>query len=377
MRLLRIVPLASRTGRYGGPYDTARRQLVIFHKMGLEATLLAGVLAGDEASPLSSHQLVKVRLLSSKVGLPSLFSFRFAGSAIKATLRADVVHVTFSRELIPIVASMLTLLFRRKLILQPHGMMTQGHEGTRVAYGRLLGPLLRKASCVVALTDVEKSHLIRSYGLRSDRVTALGNPVDGVGPITNLADPHAFLDILFLARLHPRKRVADFIELAERCFRGGPGTRSVTFSIVGPDGGDLPMVTRAASRLPNLRYEGSLSGSQVTERVKNADIFVLCSEHEPFGNVLLTALACGLAVVLPRSAHLANEVEAHSAGVVYDDRDVESLTKHVLRLTESPAQRATLGRHAREFVLNNTGEVHQVRSWSAIIAALQAPNHPF
>jgi hypothetical protein len=48
-----VVTLASATGQYGGPYDTARRQARLAAMMGADVALVAAHLPGDRSCPPS------------------------------------------------------------------------------------------------------------------------------------------------------------------------------------------------------------------------------------------------------------------------------------------------------------------------------------
>lgn len=53
LRVCRVVTLASATGQYGGPYDTARRQARLAAMMGADVALVAAHLPGDRSCPPS------------------------------------------------------------------------------------------------------------------------------------------------------------------------------------------------------------------------------------------------------------------------------------------------------------------------------------
>lgn len=333
MTILRIVTLASSEGKYGGPFDTARRQCKMMESAGYSVTLLAGKAINDtidmSSVPAGSKFPVVRRIIPTK-NFTGLFSLSMLREIVRSVRNADVVHVSISRELIPVIGMFVTLTMRRRLILQPHGMLTARSSLLHDAIDLVLRPAVRRADTIVALTQREAVSLDEQYGPLERPATVIGNPIPREIKISG-PENRVRRMVTFIARLHPRKRVSDFIESAEFAFKSGWNDQYV---VVGPDSGDLSLVVHAASRLPNLTYEGTLPGNEVTQLVARSSIFVLTSQDEPWGNVLATALASGIPVVVPASAALANIVESYGAGIVYADGDSELIAKSVHALLE-------------------------------------------
>lgn len=323
-KVLRLVTLGSATGRYGGPFDTARRQAAIAESVGYDALLEAGVIHGDAPKTTQIENLFVVRSLVPRLGFSGLFSIAAARAINLSIRRADVVHISFARELVPLYGTLIALLRRKRLILQPHGMLTSRVSKVNSLIDLVALPLLRRADKVVALTSVEERELIALAKLQSTSLTVLGNPLpDDVQPpgepLVRVSD-----EVLFLARLHPRKRVGDFVDAAalahEKNYRG-------RYLVVGPDGGDLGLVQR--TNLPNLSYGGAVAGSAVTATVESCTIFALLSQNEPWGNVLTTALALGKPVIVTASSALAPAVSSFDAGIVVRDGDASEVADAV------------------------------------------------
>jgi glycosyltransferase involved in cell wall biosynthesis len=319
-RLLRVVTLASAQGRYGGPYDTAVRQADVAADLGVQTTVFAGVLrddAPDFASipPNVSTAFVRVHRLLPSPGFTSLLSMAAVTELWRQVGRADIVHVSAARECLPVLAMAFTTLRRRRLVSQPHGMLTGRSSSLHRALDLMLKPLVRRSERVIALTDVERSDLERWMGKgKVPAITVLGNPLPpGLRPVTT---PPTSKNALFVARLHPRKRVGDFVKAAEIALERGWGEQ---YRVVGPDQGDLGQVQQSSSYGKNLHYEGPVPASQVPGVVAQCGVFVLPSENEPWGNVLATALALGRPTVVTRSTALARLIERYGAGIVVND----------------------------------------------------------
>jgi len=328
--VVRVVTLASRSGRYGGPYDTALRQCEILEARGLNCRLVAGHLAGDEARDerVLSREVRRWLPAPDFVALCSGPLLRLLWREVRA---ADVTFVSFARELVPLVAAAIAVISYRPLAIQPHGMLTSRSTPLHHFVDAVARPLARRAGLVVALTDREERELRQWFGARSSRqIDIIGNPSpEPTGDALEGPGVQGTQTVLFAGRLHPRKRVSDFIDAAEACLAINP---NLNWQVAGPDHGDLPLVLAAAARLRNFEYVGVLTRDDLTRAVARSAVFVLASRDEPWGNVLVTAIKWGVPVVVTRSSALAKEVELLRAGLVVDDGTPEQIADAAVAL---------------------------------------------
>lgn len=326
LKVLRVVSVGSRSGRYGGPFDTASRQA----RLALGENVVARVAFGSFSHDSPDNAQPTLRL----VQLPGTRSFSFAlpiRGLVRlacAVWRSSVVHISIAREPVPVLACILALLLRKPLILQPHGMLTIRHSGAHRIVDSFLRRLVERADVVIALTDKEAEDL-RCWARGPLQLETLANPLPPEVSAARLERVHPApgKNVFFIARLHPRKRVLDFGLAAARST-----VPDTSFVVIGPDGGDLGRLEDLARTTPNLRYGGSVSADRITDLLRSAGVFVLCSRSEPWGNVLLSALALGVPVVVSRSAALASMISHRGAGLVVDDESPGQIASAVDRL---------------------------------------------
>lgn len=319
---------------------------------GHRATLLGTHLRNDEPlqaevpDDISLHSF-EARPWLAKLPVSSLFSLRFAIGTVRLVRSADVVHISVARDLAVIWTMLVCVVLRRPVIAQPHGMLRQDSRlATNLVDALALRPLVRRAQRIVCLTTTETAH-VRAWLRRDGRTVTIGNGVDSqqLREVASRETNHHADEVLFIARLAPRKRVDVFCNAARSAvMRNLAGN----YVVVGPDSGSLRIVRETAQTLPADRfsYEGALPPSAIIHRLAHARVFALTSYEEPWGVVLVQALGLGIPVALTRSSALAPLVDHFGAGVLVDDGDPDALAQAVHALLTDEQQYASCCRAA-------------------------------
>ncbi|MCR5980386.1 glycosyltransferase [Gordonia jinghuaiqii] len=353
MRVVHVVTLLSPDGAYGGPTRVALNVAEELIRRGVDVEVAAGTRGFDQ--PPTSVGAVPLRLFGvvsvlPKVGFAGLASPRQVWWFVRSARRFDVVHVHLARDLVTPIIAAIALILRKPVFVQTHGMIDASDRLLSRPFDLLLiRPILRRARAVFCLTDDEAAEI--AVVERDSRVVILANGVP-VPPQHLRARPAREtrrLKVLFLARLHERKRPMHLVRAALALLETDG---DVELALVGPDEGEGEQVVRAiresdfASR---ITWEGPIEPSKTLPRMAEADVYVLPSVNEPFGMTVLEAMSIGLPVVVTDSCGLARAVAEGEAGIVVDD-SVEALTAAIDRYRCDPALVERHGAHARRLV---------------------------
>jgi len=120
-------------------------------------------------------------------------------------------------------------------------------------------------------------------------------------------------------------------------------TRSVRVVLVG----DGPAEDRLRSIAPpGVTFTGRLEGKALAALYASSDVFLFPSTTETFGNVVLEAMASGVAVIAHNDGPTTEFANEQTACTV-DVRNVNALTAAIDALIRQPARRATLAAAAR------------------------------
>lgn len=355
MRILHIISYVSPDGAYGGPLRVALNQSKSLSSKGHDVVMVGA--AGDFNGPFPSHyagqraRLYKAYKIVPKLGFSGIFSPRLLTSMVSAYKKADIVHVHVARDLVSLPAAALVLLARKPLVVQTHGMIDRSTKLLAVPLDRMITiPVLRRASAVLHLTDAERKDLLDVAGgnLALECLTN-GVRVSTDGAIEQQTGPASNPEVLFMARLHARKRPTLMVRAAERISLQHQKAR---FTLVGPDEGEAEAVQKdIANRGLEQRvvWEGPLSPDLTNDRLRQASIFASPSINEPFGMSVVEAMAVGLPVVITNSCGLAPIVSAYKAGLVCDESE-EGFVSAVESLIRNPILRQSMGKNAQKAV---------------------------
>ena len=103
--------------------------------------------------------------------------------------------------------------------------------------------------------------------------------------------------------------------------------------------------------MDSIRFIGFRNQSELPALYDLCDVFVLPSEHEPWGLVVNEAMNAGKPVIVSDRVGAGPDlVEDGVNGFVYPARDVAALADRLRRLIDSPEHRAAMGARALEKV---------------------------
>ena len=311
-------------------------------------------------------------------GLVTFFLYAFCKGVLLLGRHSSVKLVFGGSVLVVPVVLLLSRLFRRKAVVQAHGL--------DLIYPNSLYQLL----CVGSLKFCDKiianssytSSLIHQKSARTD-LTAVIPPGVTLESFARSVDVHAIKTeyglqgkqmILFVGRLVRRKGVKEFIEncLVEILSKF-PG---VCFVIVGDNAndaltdrddvlGDIASLLTEMKLNEHVKLLGALDDDAVVDLYQACDIVVfpalaMLDDVEGFGIVLLEAAAAGKPVVATRTGGTGEAVEAGASGVLIAPDDYRSMTQSITQLLADRETRLAIGEYAQR-------RVKERFSWSAII----------
>jgi glycosyltransferase involved in cell wall biosynthesis len=156
--------------------------------------------------------------------------------------------------------------------------------------------------------------------------------------------------ILFLGRLHPVKGLDLFLPAFARCLREQPYWRLI---LAGPDEGGyahkISSLIRKLKLQNNVQMPGLVGGTQKTEMLRSADVFVLPSRSEGFSAAVLEAMAETLPILITDECGFPEAGRAGAAKIVpATEEDLARGLRELMNMSDG--ERRRMGRKGRELV---------------------------
>lgn len=219
-------------------------------------------------------------------------------------------------------------------------------------------PPLRWAARAVALAGCDRavslSQVIaddfagRSRRLR--RRTIVVNPGADLARFTTAAAGRPRAGIV--GHVSPTKRTDLAVDIAERVARVVPGFELEIIGRAQYRPSDFAFERDLMARVENddlLRQHVRFAGyaGDVPAQLARLGLLLHCRADEPFGMVLVEAMAAGLPVVAPAAAGPLEIVEHGVTGFLYPPDDAAAAADHVIELLRDPAAAARMGAAGR------------------------------
>jgi UDP-glucose:(heptosyl)LPS alpha-1,3-glucosyltransferase len=210
----------------------------------------------------------------------------------------------------------------------------------------------RNIEAVICISRMVKDDIIRHFDVPQDKLYVIYNGID-------------------TEQFHPRLKLEHRSQIRQRL---GISERETVFLFVGSgfQRKGVPILLQAMTRLAGNGHllivgkdkkldEYKRLGGQlgITDKVHfigpqidvkpyygTADVFVLPTLYEPFGNVVLEAMASGLAVITSNKCGGADIIEHGRNGYIGDALDLDALVTHMSNLSNREQQQA-MGEAAR------------------------------
>jgi glycosyltransferase involved in cell wall biosynthesis len=199
-----------------------------------------------------------------------------------------------------------------------------------IPYGVHLQPLQPQA----------KQHLHRAYGI-----------------------PDTTPIVLFLSRLHPKKRPDLLLEALHQL-----ASLNHDFHLILAGSGEPDYLSYLSNLISSLGLQsqtsmtGFVTGKDKDLLLQGSDLFVLPSFSENFGIAIAEAMAAGLPVIITPDVQIAPDIAAETAGLIVEG-EVDALRGAIAQLLTSPDLRHQLGENGKRLVSRRY-------CWSAIASNL-------
>ena len=276
-------------------------------------------------------------------------AFRLAGLIDR--LQIDLVQALLYRA--NMLAALAGRLARRRVIVVAGQRSLAPMTGRLAAFGVRCTRRLTRAT--VAVSEAVQAELVLREGVDPSRVTVIGNGVDGErfrpggrgAARRSLGIAEDAVVAGGVGRLDDAKGFEYLLQAAAEARANGARCRVLLTG----DGPARPALEAEARRLGLGEAVRFLGRREDPENIYPAlDVFVLPSLREGSPNVLLEAMACGVAAIASRVGGVPELIEDEVDALLVPPAEATALAAALQRLVADPSLRRRLGRAARRRV---------------------------
>jgi glycosyltransferase involved in cell wall biosynthesis len=212
---------------------------------------------------------------------------------------------------------------------------------------------VRRAERVIVPSRYSAGVASEVYAVAAERVAVVPEPIDLAEWRRRFAEAPRRAPgppiVLAVARMYPRKRLADLLHAAVRMRGRIPGVR-VRIVGDGPESARLRELAAGLGLGGTVTFLGEITRSELAVEYVGADCFCLPTVQEGFGIVFTEAMAAGLPVVACRAAAVPETVEDGRTGLLVSPRNPEELAMALETIVTSPDLSRALGEAGRRRV---------------------------
>ncbi len=239
------------------------------------------------------------------------------------------------------------------IILNIHGNELHQFSSSKF-YRFFYRKILYKSKCVIVNSEYMRNELLKKYKkLKASKITIISNGIDVSNSYKTInKSPKNYY--LFVGRIDKKKG----IEILLKAFANVSTKIKKDLYIVGGSSGEkkhgslsLQMLKNKYSQYSNIHFLGSISRTDVIEKMRNAYFTVFPSIHEPFGIVALESMYCATPFIASSGGFI-EIAKSTQSGIIFKTNNVKALSSLLLRVDKDTTIRNRLANNCIKEIAN-------------------------
>lgn len=360
MKVLHVIP--SLSPALGGPTQVALKTVKAIRSLGIDAEIVTTDhhISANSHLPLdqpTEYHGVPVWFLPVTSPLKEyIFSFSLTKWLWQHIHNYDLLDNHYLFSYAPTCAAAIA---RRRNI--PYTVRTQGQltpwalsqkAFKKQLYTSLIERKNLNQAAAIHCTTPQEAIDLHNFGIETPTITL---PL-GVESATPIINPRSQLQqlfnlpgdrqiILFLSRLHPKKRPDLLINAFKQVIPHHPHSHLILAGSGDPEYLEyLQQLVLHHNLSDRTTFTGFVTGYKKNLLLQGADIFVLPSYSENFGIAVAEAMAAGLPVIVTPGVQISTDIAAAKGGIIINNR--AELVTAITQLIESQEMRSHLSQNA-------------------------------
>ncbi|KAG5189978.1 glycosyl transferase, group 1 [Tribonema minus] len=348
-----------------------KEMLKYIHKAGDSAAIVTTDDSPDAPSSFLGYPIANTKGFRCPVYKHIVLTFdtELVGWSVIEKLKPDVLHVT-SPGFINFAALLYARIFRVPLVFSYHTHLPVYAKTYWEWFPRIeelayfLLRFVHNRADLTLVTSPQMKDVLESQGVERVDVWRKGIDTERFNPSFKSPEMRARLAggrpeaplLIYVGRLGSEKRLREIATVMDRL----PDTR-MAFVGAGPDANGLKEhFARFGER---VTFTGAMTGTALSQAFASADVFLMPSDTETLGFVVLEAMASGVPVVAARAGGIPDLIEDGRTGFLCTPGDAAAWAERTRALLEDAALRQRVAAAGR-------AETEQ-HSWEAATSYLR------
>jgi len=287
--------------------------------------------------------------------------------------RIDIVNIHYPHDNYVYFAICRRLLSFR-LVTSIHGKDAFDHEQPKERYSRAFTFILEASDLIVLPSDAYRRKLLEAFPGLQDRTIFIHNGIDPA----QFSAPDLESDtgggrhgryILCVAELKDNKAIDVLLQAASPLLADDP---SLTLVLAGdgPLRGELERMASSLGIRSQTMFLGTQGGPEIARLMRGCELLVLPSRMEPFGIVLIEAMASGTPVVATKVGGIPEIVDHDITGVLTEPENPQALAAAIQRVLSDSGLSRRLARNGRAKMMQRFCATHNGAAYLAAFASL-------
>ena len=271
-------------------------------------------------------------------------------------------------------------LLRFRLVTSIHGNdafeIDHGPSRPKKRYSHAFRFLMESSDLIVLPSDVYRQRFLEVFPQVRDRTIAIHNCVDTAQFTPADSEPGRRRDpyILCVAALDVYKGIDVLLHAAKPLLVDDPSL-GLVLAGEGPLRMELEGLAASLGIRKQTQFVGHKPGAEIARLLQGCEVFVLPSREEPFGIVLIEAMACRTPIVATAVGGIPEIVEHQKSGILVEPDNPAALTEGIRRVLRNSELRKTIADNGHSRVMERFCLVHNGTSYEkAFIALYESPS---
>jgi len=325
LKILFIIPSYRPAYIYGGPIEAVANLAESLVKLGHEVDVFTTNANGgsDLDVPLGTLQFidgVNVYYFKRVTRKHTNLSLELITELKKTIRKYDMIHIHSWWNLVTLPAAWICLANHITPYISPRGTLTTYTFTHRNGIAKRIlhilgGKKLLEQSILLYTSAPEREEALKFIQPKHDHI--LPNIHKFPIPVLSEKPNQSYLDILFLGRIDPAKNLEFLLHITTCRLR-------VPYRLTMAGYGDSQYIQKLKELFPNQEHVdwiGIVEGDEKYSLLASADVTVLPSHTENYGNVVLECLSQGTPVIISDKVGLKDYVQANGLGLVLETEE--------------------------------------------------------